>query len=312
MPFQFTCPYCHISTLVDDKYAGHSGPCAGCGKEITIPTNLAKRNASARVADERERTRLRSNIQRAKSGLFVLRIGIGAAVVTALAALAFFAIYPVLQTALANRTQNLCLTNMLKIVEALNAYEQLHGSYPTPIVTDAAGKPLYSWRVLILPQLGYDGLYESFQKDEPWDSIMNTQLHSSMPEVYASPGSTDARSLGETNYSLLVGRGTLFQNNKPLPKESMLDDPSQTILLCETDNGGVCWVAPGDIDVTNGARLGSRPMQDIGGNHAGSANVVTVDGTPMKIPNNASPEVIDALVSPNGGEQIETSAIVAN
>ena len=37
MPIPFTCPHCQHETLVEDKYAGESGKCIECGKEITVP-----------------------------------------------------------------------------------------------------------------------------------------------------------------------------------------------------------------------------------------------------------------------------------
>ena len=37
MPVEFTCPHCSQTTNVPDEYLGQSGPCAGCGKTVTIP-----------------------------------------------------------------------------------------------------------------------------------------------------------------------------------------------------------------------------------------------------------------------------------
>ena len=37
MPIAFTCPHCGLRTNVPDDYAGHSGPCAGCGQGIMVP-----------------------------------------------------------------------------------------------------------------------------------------------------------------------------------------------------------------------------------------------------------------------------------
>ena len=37
MPIQFTCPHCGTETDVADEFAGRSGPCAQCGKTITVP-----------------------------------------------------------------------------------------------------------------------------------------------------------------------------------------------------------------------------------------------------------------------------------
>ena len=37
MPIPFTCPHCGHQTSVDERYAGQTGPCASCGKTITVP-----------------------------------------------------------------------------------------------------------------------------------------------------------------------------------------------------------------------------------------------------------------------------------
>ena len=41
MPILFTCPHCGKQTSVADEFAVHSGPCAECGKTITIPGSPA-------------------------------------------------------------------------------------------------------------------------------------------------------------------------------------------------------------------------------------------------------------------------------
>ena len=46
----------------------------------------------------------------------------------------------------------------------------IHKTFPPAYSTDAAGKPLLSWRVLILPYIDQQGLYEQFHLDEPWDT----------------------------------------------------------------------------------------------------------------------------------------------
>src|SRR5688572_27064342 len=37
MAINFTCPFCGAQTNVADQYAGQTGPCARCGKPVTIP-----------------------------------------------------------------------------------------------------------------------------------------------------------------------------------------------------------------------------------------------------------------------------------
>jgi DNA-directed RNA polymerase subunit RPC12/RpoP len=36
MPILFTCPHCGLQTNVADEHIGHSGPCARCGRTITV------------------------------------------------------------------------------------------------------------------------------------------------------------------------------------------------------------------------------------------------------------------------------------
>src|SRR5262245_15975299 len=37
MPISYSCPHCGKQFAVAEQYAGQTGPCAACGKPITIP-----------------------------------------------------------------------------------------------------------------------------------------------------------------------------------------------------------------------------------------------------------------------------------
>ena len=39
MPIEFQCPHCNVESVVEDSYAGSSGPCRQCGQTISIPGN---------------------------------------------------------------------------------------------------------------------------------------------------------------------------------------------------------------------------------------------------------------------------------
>ncbi|MCU0710623.1 MAG: DUF1559 domain-containing protein [Pirellula sp.] len=197
-------------------------------------------------------------------------------------------------------------SNMIAIAEALNAYALRYGTYPTPVVKDNSGTPLYSWRVLILPFLGYQQLYDRFQLDQPYDSPANLSLAIEMPRVFAS-SFTGSGNVDQTNYSLLVGPGTLFPASGPL---SPADAEDPTILVVETNDGMCSWSEPMDIDVGKGLSIGSKPMKHIGGIHKGVAIVVTVKEEAYAIPATNSQVLVDALVTPKGGETADLSAAV--
>src|SRR5262249_12674106 len=58
-----------------------------------------------------------------------------------------------------------CSTRLQRVASALNAYASKNVRYPAAFTRDAAGRPLLSWRVAILPQLGRRDLYERFRLD---------------------------------------------------------------------------------------------------------------------------------------------------
>jgi Protein of unknown function (DUF1559) len=77
--------------------------------------------------------------------------------------------------------------NDLKMVAlAIFKYYDRHGTLPPSYSVDKAGKPLLSWRVLILPYLEQQAVYRQFHLDEPWDSPHNIKLLPLMPKVFRS------------------------------------------------------------------------------------------------------------------------------
>src|SRR5205807_1197555 len=67
--------------------------------------------------------------------------------------------------------------NLKQFGVAMQNYGSANGDRLPPAVTYANdGKPLLSWRVMLLPYLEQDALYRAFRLDEPWDSPHNIQL----------------------------------------------------------------------------------------------------------------------------------------
>jgi hypothetical protein len=301
MPFEFTCPYCHHRTKVDDKYAGQTGPCVSCGKKVCMPRYNER---GILVFDQVVTTPGKSNESVSAKNPVPFLVA-AACVLTAIGTLvgAFFFAWPSIQKRAIVAAQSRDIDNMKQIAKALNEYADRYGTYPPPVVTDAAGKPLYSWRVLVLPFMGYESLYSNFRLDQPFDSPNNLEQMQRMPAEFASP-SSDAAIGNQTNYVLITGSGTLFPPEGPLSPRN-LDDP--TLLLVETRHGMATWTEPGDIDISRGLRPGTRPLQDLGGLFKDSFTAVSVSGEGFRIPMTVPTSVLDSLVSPNGGEKVDTS-----
>jgi RNA polymerase sigma factor (sigma-70 family) len=77
------------------------------------------------------------------------------------------------------------LNNLKQIGLAMHNYHDVYGSFPSPAIYGKDGKALLSWRVLLLPYLEQQHLYQQFKLDEPWDGPHNRRLLSAMPKVYA-------------------------------------------------------------------------------------------------------------------------------
>ncbi len=297
MAFLFTCPHCRTQTQVEDRYSGCSGECVTCGKPIEIP-----RFAPKRVV---RRNGALSKVSKPFGWI------VAASVVLVMLGCLVFAIFrfggQTVQQLSSNRSRNQSMENLKKIADALNAYAAEHKTYPPPALLDDAGKPLLSWRVLILPYLDEKDLYNKFNLKEDWTSPTNIQASYQMPSVFSHPDSAQLVSGSISDYYLVVGANTLFPPQGPLRPDQIVDSPSQTLLVVEGQpsvSTGL-WTEPIDLNFAkmSGQINGSR-KDDPGQLMDEGAAIATVDGRGHFLPSTTSITVFNALVTPAGGEPL--------
>ena len=80
-----------------------------------------------------------------------------------------------------------CKNNLKQIGLALHNYHDRYQSFPPAFVADENGKPMHSWRVLLLPYLDQADLYARYNFNEPWNGPNNLKLGDEIPEVYGCP-----------------------------------------------------------------------------------------------------------------------------
>ncbi len=135
---------------------------------------------------------------------------------------------------------------------ALHNYHDAYGTLPPAYVADSDGKPLYSWRVLLLPYLEEQALYDEFDLNASWDSDHNKPLLEKMPKVYASPfhrRSKEAR--GKTPYLAVVDKyaeRTVLRPTVGRPFREVTDGLSNSVMLIDDPARLVEWTKPEDID----------------------------------------------------------------
>lgn len=137
-----------------------------------------------------------------------------------------------------------CKANLRAIGLALLSYHASYGCYPPAYTTDFAGRPMHSWRALILPFAGENALFQTYRLDEPWDGPKNSRLAGRMPAVYACPAHSRP---GYSNYAVVVGPGTVFPGPS-FVSFSQIRDPRACLVVALGD-GGIPWLEPRELRV---------------------------------------------------------------
>jgi len=206
---------------------------------------------------------------------------------------------PAVQAAREAAQRNEDANNLKQLALCLLNYEDQNRHLPAQAIYDKQGKPLLSWRVMMLPYLEEDALYKQFHLDEPWDSEHNKPLIDKMPDAYMNPKFNEP---GKTVYQAVVGKGCAFEETEGTRLASFTDGTSQTILVVEAVPGkAVPWTKPEDWIPDD-----KNPMQDLGGLFAGDiVNVVFADGHVEALSTKTTnPATFKAMLTRNGGEKL--------
>ncbi|MDR0328286.1 MAG: DUF1559 domain-containing protein [Planctomycetaceae bacterium] len=194
-----------------------------------------------------------------------------------------------------------CVKNMKTLVLAFHTLHSVNDKLPPPFTVDNNGKPLHSWRVLVLPYVEQSALYESIRLNEPWDSEYNKQFHDKMPAVFRCPSGTGNPNR-DTIYCMVVGNETVgVPDGKGISLYKVEDGTSNTIALVERATP-VCWMEPVDV-LQEHAYLGvNKHKFGIGSEHKGGVVVGFLDGSSRFIKDTISLDVLKAILTKAGGE----------
>ncbi len=173
----------------------------------------------------------------------------------------------------------------------LSKYERV----PPQAAFGKDGKPLLSWRVLILPFIGENELYKEFHLDEPWDSEHNKKLLARMPKVYAVPGQKE---VDATHYQGFHGKGAFFEGKKGIRIFDIPDGTSNTLMVVEAANA-VPWTKPEDLPYDP-----DKPLPKLGGLFPGGFNAAMCDGSVRFISAAVKPTTLHIVIQRNDGQVV--------
>ena len=191
--------------------------------------------------------------------------------------------------------RSMAANNIVAIGEALEKYHEEHGYYPLRHHIAAGGLETLSWRVTLLPYLGYKTLHDKFDFAKPWYMEPNKSLLQYIPQEYISPERYDTK----TNYQLPAYRTFLFGEFKTHKKSDVEDGLSNTLLLIEVnDDLAVEWTSPLDYI----PEVPKQYKRDLGGVREDGFFAIWCNGWPTLIPNDASENDIHAALTYESGD----------
>jgi hypothetical protein len=242
------------------------------------------------------------------SSILLITVGLGLLIVL---------LVPAVKSARQASLRVQCMNNLKQIQLALLNYESANGSMPPAYIADAQGKPMHSWRVLILPYLGETALYNRYNLSEPWNGPNNSKLAQYMPDTYRCPGQTDGKTsrTSETQYVAIVDPAAAWPGSTGRPIRQFSDGTSLTITVIEASGLGIQWMDPRDVSLDEAIELlTTKPRSGHAHVHDGfltttyyetsSRNAAFCDGHIMWMEQLRDPKFAKAILTAAGGEQI--------
>ena len=208
---------------------------------------------------------------------------------------------PAVQAAREAARRTSSTNNLKQIGLALHNYAEVNNTFPPAYSVDKNGKPLLSWRVLILPYMEGGHIYKQFHLDEPWDSDHNKTLINQMPVGFLSPNSTHIGQ-GKTNYLTPRNPKSIFPGKEKIDFAKITDGTSNTIFTLEVpDESAVVWTKPDDFQYDE-----SNPLKGLTGMRPGGFLAGFADGSVRTISSTIDSAVLKALFTRNGGEVVDS------
>ncbi len=190
--------------------------------------------------------------------------------------------------------------NLKQIALAFHNYEATYGHLPSAAICDGRGKPLLSWRVVILPYIEQDRLYREFKLDEPWDSPHNKKLIAKMPKLYHPVVTTGADPTSTvTHYQVFTGPKTIFATPDTKARLSRIPDGTSNTFLVAEAGKAVTWTKPDDIDVAG------KELPRLGGQFAGFLHVAFADGSVKRIKRGVDERILRLFIDPADGMALD-------
>jgi prepilin-type N-terminal cleavage/methylation domain-containing protein/prepilin-type processing-associated H-X9-DG protein len=216
-----------------------------------------------------------------------------------------------------------CSNNLKQHGLAIWNYHDQHNHFPPGTMPNPALPPeqRLSFHVAVVPYVECSNVYSRVAKDEAWDSPKNLAATEGRYRIQQCPAWTSRNEqtapderVCVTNYVGVAGVGAdaatrpdapgngMFGYDRALKKDDVKDGTSSTAMLIETAHDVGPWIRGGPSTV----RAVEDGVARFGGTHLrpGGFNVLLADGSVRFTKSDIAPEVLAALATVAGGEEI--------
>jgi hypothetical protein len=198
------------------------------------------------------------------------------------------------------------MNNSRQIVLALHNYNDALKSLPSGQTQDEHGIALHGWQYPLLPYLEEVNLYNAIDKTQPWNSGKNAEyfcqdVHCFLNPRLQRPNEGGSKQFSPSDYAsnrLVIGP------QAALKLSDVRDGTSNTLIGGEVVQNGRPW---GSTNNWRDPRLGiNKSTQGFGGPwNGGAAVMMMADGSTRYITDDIDPKVLEALATPDGGEDLK-------
>ena len=202
-----------------------------------------------------------------------------------------------------------CQSHLNQLQLVLVNYKFAHGHFPPAYIADKDGKPMHSWRVLILPFMEEGALYKEYDFNEPWNGPHNSKLADKMPSIFCMPSEPPSTSV--TNIVAITGSGTAFPGSRTTRTAEFTDGLDNTILLAEIADSNINWLEPRDLQVEEMSfAVNDKQKPSISSSRHRGPYVVFADSIRThQVTPSLRPEALRALTTIAGGEKMYVSEL---
>ena len=192
-----------------------------------------------------------------------------------------------------------CRNNLKQITLALHNYCDDYGGFLPAYTVDADGKPLHSWRTLILPYLDQRELYEKIDLSKPWDDPANAQAAATVVPTFVCPASYSESEPNRSEYLAVVTPQSCIRPTETRPLSEITDGLPNTLMVIEVPlKNAVPGMSPLDADL----QLVWKSNLDDDRQHACGFPAGFADGSVQFLSPDMPAEELRSLISAAGGD----------